>query len=222
MIISIWTLLIGIGLMKMNRVLDYLNYLFPNPKCELVYHNDYELLMAIVLSAQSTDKRVNQVMPFIFQKYPTLKLLKQADIADLEAIIRPVGSFRRKALYLRNIAIILDEKYDGVVPKNRDELISFPGVGRKTINVFLSEYYHEPTIAVDTHVERVSKRLGLANLSDDVLQVEKKLMKKFPKKHWARLHLQLVLFGRYHCKAVKPLCENCRLVDICKEKKKNV
>ena len=206
--------------MMMNRISNYLNYLFPDPKCELMYHNDYELLMAIVLSAQSTDKRVNQVMPLVLKKYPTLKLLKEADLADLEKIIRPVGSFRRKSLYLKSIAEILDEKYDGIVPKSREELILFPGVGRKTANVFLSEYYQEPAIAVDTHVERVSKRLGLASFTDNVLQVEQKLMKKFLKKDWAKTHLQLVLFGRYYCKAVKPLCKNCELVDICKEKKK--
>ena len=204
----------------MNKIMDYLNYLFPEPKCELIYHSDYELLMAIVLSAQSTDKRVNQVMPLVLKKYPTLELLKEAKLDDLEKIIRPVGSFRKKSLYLKNIAKILDDKYDGIVPRNREELILFPGVGRKTANVFLSEYYQEPAIAVDTHVERVSKRLGLASYSDNVLQIEQKLMKKFLKKDWAKLHLQFVLFGRYYCKAVKPLCKDCKLVDICKEKKK--
>lgn len=208
--------------MMMSKIDDYLEYLFPEPKCELIYHTDYELLMAIVLSAQSTDKRVNKVMPKIIKKYPTLKKLKQANLVDLEAIIHSVGSFRRKALYLRDIAKILDENYNGKVPRGRDELISLPGVGRKTANVFLSEYYQEPAIAVDTHVGRVSKRLGLASFDDDVVQIEQKLMKKFFPKDWGRRHLQLVLFGRYYCKAVKPLCASCKLVDICKEKKKNL
>lgn len=208
--------------MMMSKIDDYLEYLFPEPKCELIYHTDYELLMAIVLSAQSTDKRVNKVMPKIIKKYPTLKRLKQANLVDLEAIIHSVGSFRRKALYLRDIAKILDENYNGKVPRGRDELISLPGVGRKTANVFLSEYYQEPAIAVDTHVGRVSKRLGLASFDDDVVQIEQKLMKKFFPKDWGRRHLQLVLFGRYYCKAVKPLCASCKLVDICKEKKKNL
>ena len=208
--------------MMMSKIDDYLEYLFPEPKCELIYHTDYELLMAIVLSAQSTDKRVNKVMPKIIKKYPTLKKLKQANLVDLEAIIHSVGSFRRKALYLRDIAKILDENYNGKVPRGRDELISLPGVGRKTANVFLSEYYQEPAIAVDTHVGRVSKRLGLASFDDDVVQIEQKLMKKFFQKDWGRRHLQLVLFGRYYCKAVKPLCASCKLVDICKEKKKNL
>ena len=123
---------------------------------------------------------------------------------------------------MRDIAKILDENYNGKVPRDRDKLISLPGVGRKTANVFLSEYYQEPAIAVDTHVGRVSKRLGLASFDDDVVQIEQKLMKKFFPKDWGRRHLQLVLFGRYYCKAVKPLCASCKLVDICKEKKKNL
>ena len=206
-----------------NRLIEeYLDYLFPNPKCELIYHTDYELLMAVVLSAQSTDKRVNTVTPIIFKRYSTLKELKEADLRDLEDIIRPVGSFRKKASYIKDIATILVDEFNGIVPRDRDILMKFPGVGRKTINVFLSEYYNEPAIAVDTHVERISKRLGIASKNDDVLKVEKKLMKFFKKEEWGRRHLQLVLFGRYHCKAIKPECRDCRLKDICKEKKKNI
>lgn len=204
--------------MKTNRIEEYLDFLFPDPKCELNYTTDYELLMAIMLSAQSTDKRVNMVMPVIFEKFPTLSLLKNASVLELEEIIRPVGSFRKKTAYLIEIARRIDEEYNGVVPKNRDILESFPGIGRKTVNVFLSEFYGEAAIAVDTHVERVSKRLGLASKNDNVRQIENKLMKKFAKKNWSRRHLQLVLFGRYHCKAVKPLCSECKLVDICKKK----
>ena len=205
--------------MKTNLIVDYLDLLFPNPKCELIYNNDYQLLIAIVLSAQSTDKKVNTVTPIIFSRYPTLKDLKKADLKDLEAIIRVVGSQHKKASYIKNIATIIVDEYNGIVPRDRDKLIKLPGVGRKTINVFLSEYYNEPAIAVDTHVERVSKRLGLANKKDDVLTIENKLMKKFPKDKWAKLHLQLVLFGRYHCKAIKPECSNCHLKEICKEKR---
>ena len=203
--------------MKMNRIGTYLDSLFPNPQCELIYHSDYELLLAIVLSAQSTDKRVNMVTPILFHQYPTLGALKQAKRTDLEEIIRPVGSFRKKAFYVQEIARRLDEEYEGEVPMDRDILGTFPGVGRKTINVFLSEFYHIPAIGVDTHVERVSKRLGIAFVHDSVLTVEEKLMKKFPKKEWGRRHLQMVLFGRYYCKAVKPECETCSLKDICKE-----
>ena len=165
--------------------MDYLDELFPNPKCELTYFNDYSLLMAIVLSAQSTDKRVNMVTPIIFNKYKTLEDLSNADLEDLENIIRPVGSFRKKSIYLKEIANILVNKYSGVVPKDKESLVLLPGVGGKTANVFLSEFYKYPAIAVDTHVERVSKRLKLAYMKDDVKKVEEKLMKKFPKdKGW--------------------------------------
>lgn len=209
--------------MKRTNSIDlYLDELFPNPKCELNYNNDYELLIAIVLSAQSTDKRVNTVTPIIFNRYNSLKALKKASIEDLENIIRPVGSFRRKASYIKDIAIILDEEYNGVVPMDRDLLIKLPGVGRKTANVFLSEFYNIPAIAVDTHVERVSKRLKLSSRNDDVLKIEKKLEKYFSKDVWAKRHLQLVLFGRYFCKAIKPECRDCKLKDICIEKNKRV
>ena len=206
--------------MKMNNIGNYLDVLFPNPRCELIYHNDYELLISIVLSAQTTDKRVNMVTPILFGKYPNLESLSKAEIEDLESILRPIGSFHKKAEYVREIAFLLDTKYHGKVPRDREELLKLPGVGRKTINVFLSEYYHEPAIGVDTHVERVSKRLGIASKKDNVLKVEERLMKFFPKEEWGKRHLQMVLFGRYYCKAIKPECESCRLKDICIEKKK--
>ena len=209
-------------MMIQNKLLEYLDYLFSNPKCELIYQNDYQLLMAVVLSAQSTDKRVNSVTPIIFSKYPTLEDLAAASLEDLEDIIRPVGSFRKKASFLKSIANRLVFEFDGVVPTDRDILESFPGVGRKTVNVFLAEFYHYPAIAVDTHVERVSKRLKLAYQKDSVLDVERKLMKKVPKERRAKFHLQMVLFGRYYCKAVKPLCKDCPLKEYCREKKKNL
>ena len=209
-------------MMIQNKLLEYLDYLFPNPKCELTYQTDYQLLMAVVLSAQSTDKRVNSVTPIIFSKYPTLEDLANASLEDLEDIIRPVGSFRKKSSYLKEIATRLVSEFDGVVPVDREILESFPGVGRKTVNVFLAEFYHYPAIAVDTHVERVSKRLKLAYQKDSVLDVERKLMKKIPRDRWAKFHLQMVLFGRYYCKAVKPLCKDCPLVEYCREKKKNL
>ena len=204
----------------MSDIGEYLDYLFPNPKCELVYHNDYELLIAIVLSAQTTDVRVNSVTSLLFSKYNSLEKLKNANINDIENIIKPIGSFRKKAMYIINIASILVDEYDGIVPKNRDDLIKMPGVGRKTINVFLSEFYNIPAIGVDTHVERVSKRLRLARKNDSVLTIERKLMKFFPREEWGKRHIQMVLFGRYYCKAIKPDCKNCRLKDICIEKKK--
>lgn len=207
--------------MTKNDVAQYLDMLIPDPKCELIYHTDYELLMAIVLSAQSTDKRVNMVTKVLFDKYPTLEAIAEADLNDLEVIIKSVGSYHKKSIFIKEIAKILINDYDVIVPRSHDALVTFPGVGRKSANVFLSEYYHDPYIAVDTHVERVCKRLGLANRKDNVLTIEKKLMKCYPKADWGKRHLQLVLFGRYYCKAIKPLCSECKLKDICKEKKKN-
>ena len=205
---------------KIDLINSYLDELFPEPKCELNYSNDYELLISIMLSAQSTDKRVNQVTSILFDKYKSLEALNEANLEDLENIIRSVGSFRKKSQYIKDIASTLITKYNGVVPRNHDLLVEINGIGRKTANVFLSEYYNEPYIAVDTHVSRVSKRLGLARKNDDVLTIEKKLQKKFDKSLWAKRHLQLVLFGRYKCKAISPLCSDCKLKDICNEKKK--
>ena len=205
---------------KVKRIENYLDTLFPNPTCELIYHKDWELLIAVVLSAQSTDKRVNSVTPILFKQYPTLKDLKEAEIKDLENILRPIGSFHKKAYYVKEIARILAEEYQGNMPKERELLEALPGVGRKTVNVVLSEFYHYPAIAVDTHVERISKRLYLAALKDNPYQVEQKLMKKFAKEKWGKRHLQMVLFGRYYCKAVKPTCENCPLTDICRNHKR--
>lgn len=215
--------MIGLKMEKMNninKIESYLDILYPDPKCELNYNKDYELLIAIVLSAQATDKSVNLVTPNLFKKYPSLCDLKEARIEDIISIIKSIGTYNRKALYVKEIARILDEECGGVVPSDRKKLESMPGVGRKVTNVFLSEWYHLPNIAVDTHVDRVSKRLGLASNKDNVLKVEKKLEKCFLKENWSRRHLQLVLFGRYKCKSVKPDCSNCLLRDICKYKEK--
>lgn len=205
---------------KSKLVREYLDELFPNPKCELNYNNDYELLIAICLSAQTTDKRVNEVTKVLFEKYPRLEDIKNADVKDLEQIIRPLGSFRKKSCYVKELSTIIVDKYSSVVPTARTDLESLPGVGRKTVNVFLGEFYNYPAIAVDTHVERVSKRLRIAKKDNNVKEVEEKLMKFYPKKEWAKRHLQMVLFGRYYCKAIKPLCEDCKLKEYCKEKRK--
>ena len=202
--------------MKIDVIESYLEELFPDARCELNYNKDYELLMATVLSAQTTDKRVNMVTSVLFNKYNTLYKLKNAPLEDISNIIRSIGSFRKKASYIKEIARILDDDYNGVVPNDRKLLESFPGVGRKTCNVVLSNIYDVPAIAVDTHVERVSKRLGLAKNNDSVRTVEDKLKRKFKRNVWSKRHHQLVLFGRYHCKAISPLCETCKLKSICK------
>ena len=197
----------------------YLDELFPDPRCELNYNKDYELLIAVVLSAQTTDKRVNSVTSILFDKYPNLEALSKADINDIMEIIKPIGTFHKKAVFVKEIANILLNEYDGKVPNDRASLEKMPGVGRKTANVVLSNLFDVPAIAVDTHVARVSKRLNLAKQNDDVTKIEKKLMKKFTKENWSKRHHQLVLFGRYQCKAASPNCANCKLKDICKAKK---
>lgn len=202
-----------------KEIEDYLDELFPNPKCELEYHKDYELLIAVVLSAQTTDKRVNSVTPILFEKYPSLEELSKAELEDIMKIIKPIGTFHKKAIFVRDIAKILVENYNGKVPNDRHALEAMPGVGRKTANVVLSNLFDVPAIAVDTHVSRVSKRLGLAKSKDDVSVIEKKLMKKFDKSTWSKRHHQMVLFGRYHCKAMSPNCSECKLRSICKDSK---
>lgn len=204
--------------MKNKIILDGLDKLFPNPKCELEYNKDYELLLATMLSAQTTDKRVNTVTRVLFKKYDTLEKLDKLSIKEIENEIKTIGMYKQKAKYFKNIVSEII-KLGGYVPNNRDELLKLEGVGRKTINIVLSNLYNEPCIAVDTHVERTSKRLGLVNDNDNVLTIENKLMKEFPKDKWNRLHHQLVLFGRYKCKAIKPECIDCPFKDICKEKR---
>ena len=201
----------------MNDIIDYLDELFPNPRCELNYNKDYELLIAVMLSAQTTDKRVNMVTDILFKKYEDLESLSSASLNDIIDIIRPIGTFNKKADNIINISKRLIKETNGIVPNDREYLESLPGVGRKTTNVVLSNLYDVPVIAVDTHVARVSKRFGIAKKNDDALKIEKKLTKYFPNDKLSRLHHQLVLFGRYYCKAKKPMCVNCKLKNICKK-----
>lgn len=205
--------------MKINDILKLLDKMIPNPKCELNYNKDYELLIATVLSAQCTDKRVNEVTKDLFSEYDIYSLSK-SNKKDIEKIIYSCGNYKKKADYIIELSKKLINDYNGVVPNDRDYLKSLPGVGRKTTNVVLSNLFDVPTIAVDTHVERVSKRLNLVNDKDSVIKVENKLMKKIPKNKWSRVHHQLVLFGRYICKSIKPECDKCLLKDYCKYYKK--
>ena len=205
--------------MVIDKFNDKLDLMFPDARCELNYNKDYELLIATVLSAQCTDKRVNEVTSVLFSKY-SLEGLKTASKEEIENIIRSCGSYTKKASYIKEIASSLLDNYDGHVPNNREYLESLPGVGRKTTNVVLSNLFEVPAIAVDTHVERVSKRLKIARKNDTVLTVEKKLMKMIPKDKWSRSHHQMVLFGRYICKAKGPMCCDCAFYDDCNCKDK--
>ena len=202
--------------MKINEILNYIYSLYPNAHCELEYTKDYELLIAIVLSAQTTDKRVNEVTKVLFNKYNSLEELSNAPLEDIENIIKSIGTFKKKSIFIKNIATSLLNDYKGNVPNDRSYLESLNGVGRKTVNVFLSEFYQVPSIAVDTHVERVSKRLKLAKNNATVKEVEESLMKKIPENLWIKTHHSLIFFGRYHCKAINPNCKNCKLTNICK------
>ena len=209
-------------MMKMNsiktlEIINYLNELFPDARCELNYNKDYELLIAVVLSAQTTDKRVNSVTQILFSEYDNLEVLSKAKIASIASIIKPIGTFQKKAIFVKEIATILHEEYNDRVPNDRKSLEKLPGVGRKTASVVLSNLFNVPSFAVDTHVSRVSKGLGLAKEIDSVEKIEEKLKRKFDKNDWTRLHHQFVLFGRYKCKAIKPLCDDCKLKSICKK-----
>lgn len=208
--------------MKMTKeILDYLDEIIPNPKCELNYQKDYELLIAVMLSAQTTDKRVNMVTKELFTKYDTLEKLSKASLKDIEKLIYQLGSYTKKSRAVIEIATKLLEN-NSKVPNDRTFLESLPMVGRKTTSVVLSELFNEPNIAVDTHVERTAKRLKLAPQKATVLEVEKALKKKFPKDKWCKLHLQLVHFGRYYCTAKNPKCKNCKLKNNCTYYKKKV
>lgn len=201
-----------------REIFDYLNQIIPNPKCELNYSKDYELLIAVMLSAQTTDKRVNIVTKELFTKYNSLEKLSKAKLEDIEKIIYTLGNYAKKSKAVIEIANSIMKK--GHVPNDRTYLESLPMVGRKTVSVVLSELYNEPNIAVDTHVERTSKRLGLAKEDATVLEVEKSLKRKIPKEMWCKAHLQLVHFGRYFCTAKKPNCKVCKLKKLCKYDKK--
>ena len=203
---------------KAEQMLSYLEELIPNPVCELNYNKDYELIIAVMLSAQTTDKRVNIVTKELFSKYNNIDKLAYAKEEDIDKIIHSLGNYTKKSKAVIEIAKQI-RKW-GYVPNNRTMLETLPMVGRKTVSVILSELFKEPNIAVDTHVERVSKRLGLAKEKSTVLEVENSLKKKIPKDKWCDTHLRMVHFGRYYCTAKKPNCNTCKLKDICKYKRR--
>ncbi|MGI6781258.1 MAG: endonuclease III [Acholeplasmataceae bacterium] len=200
---------------KKELIIRTLNEMFPNPKSDLNYTNHFEMLIAVVLSAQTTDVSVNKVTPILFSKYPNPKALMDADILELEDILKSIGLYKTKARNIKNLSKILHDKFNSEIPSKREDLESLPGVGRKTANVVLANAFNRNVIAVDTHVNRVSKRLGIACESDNILQVENKIVKYFAKDDLKKLHHQLIFFGRYHCLARSPKCENCPLQNIC-------
>lgn len=206
--------------MKMtpNEILDQLTRLFPDAKCELNHETPFQLVVAVALSAQTTDVSVNKVTPALFAAYPDALALSQANVEDVEALIRNIGLYRNKAKNIIECAKMIVKDYQGIVPSTMKELTRLPGVGRKTANVVMSVAFDIPAIAVDTHVERVSKRLGLAKVGDSVLEVEQKLKRKLDRERWNHAHHLFIFFGRYFCTARNPQCEACPFVSFCKKK----
>ncbi|AIE60511.1 endonuclease III [Bacillus methanolicus] len=207
---------------QIRYCLDKMAEMFPNAHGELNHSNPFELLIAVLLSAQCTDALVNKVTKDLFKKYKTPEDYLSVPLEELQNDIRSIGLYRNKAKNIQSLCRMLIDEYGGLVPMDRDELMKLPGVGRKTANVVVSVAFGVPAIAVDTHVERVSKRLGICRWKDSVLEVEKTLMRKVPKEEWSITHHRMIFFGRYHCKAQNPKCELCPLLDLCREGKKRM
>lgn len=205
---------------EIRFVLDTMGEMFPRANIELTFSNPLELVIAVLLSAQTTDVNVNRVTPELFKRFKTPEDYLRVPVTEIEDIIRSIGLYRTKAKNIQALCRTLIDEFDGEVPKTRDGLMSLAGVGRKTANVVMSVAFDEPAIAVDTHVERVAKRLALCRWKDSVLQVEKTLMHKIPKEEWSVTHHRMIFFGRYHCKARNPECSECPLLNICREGKK--
>ena len=196
--------------------------LFPDAHCELNHRNAFELLIATILSAQATDVGVNKVTPKLFERFPTPAHLAAASEEAVIECIQSLGLYRSKAKNIRLCAQQLLERFNGEVPHTREELVSLAGVGRKTANVVMSVAFNIPAFAVDTHVERISKRLQICRQKDTVLEVEETLCRKIPKELWSRAHHWMIFFGRYHCVARKPKCHECPLLEMCAFGKREV
>lgn len=207
--------------MENKEILDLIYKMFPNPHCELEYFDDFSFLCAVVLSAQTTDKAVNLVTKPLFLKYPTVFDIASSSEDELIPILRPIGLMKNKSHYLIKISKAIVEGYGGKVPHDFNELIKLPGVGRKTANVFLAEIDKRPAIAVDTHVNRVSYRLGLSSSIDNVLKTEHELEAGFDEKDWIKAHYGLLFMGRYKCLSKNPKCSDCNLKSICRYEKRD-
>lgn len=205
---------------KALNMIDVIANMFPNAECELVHDNAFELTIAVLLSAQTTDNAVNKITKPLFEKYKRPEDYIAVDIAELENDIRTIGLYRNKAKNIKKLCQSLLDKFNGQIPQTHADLESLAGVGRKTANVVMSVAFDEPSLAVDTHVERVSKRLGICRWKDNVRQVEDKLCKVVPRDRWNKTHHQLIFFGRYHCLSRSPKCDICPLFEDCREGQK--
>jgi len=206
----------------LTRILTYFDEILPEAGCELNYRQPHELLIAVMLSAQTSDASVNRVTPILFSRFNSVEALAQADREEVETIIRSIGLFKTKAKNIIAAMRMMQERFSGAVPSDKAFLTSLPGVGIKTANVVRAELFHIPEIAVDTHVTRIAKRLGFVKMSDDVTTIEKKLRKRLPIERYIKTHHQMIHFGRYYCQARGMKCAHCPLVDICHEKNKNL
>jgi endonuclease-3 len=207
--------------MSVPEILEHLEEMYPDAHCELNHRNAYEMAVAVILSAQTTDASVNKVTPALFERYPDVQSLAEGNTEEIAFYIRSLGLYRNKARSIHGFAKAVVERFDGQVPHTMEELVTLPGVGRKCANVILSECFGLPGLAVDTHVSRVAKRLGLAYQKDDVSTIERKLKKKVPEERWSKTHHQMIFFGRYRCHARNPECDGCPFVKICHEKNKH-
>lgn len=200
-----------------DKIIKLLDEYIPNPVTELEYNSDFQLLVAVILSAQCTDKRVNIVTKELFKQYKTPQDFANMDLATLERLIHPCGFYHNKAVNIINCSKMIVKKFNGQVPTNFDDLVSLPGVGRKTANVMLIVAFNTPAIPVDTHIFRVSNRLGLTNAKNET-ECEEQLVKLFADKKelWGKIHHLILLYGRYNCKAINPMCDNCIISQYCK------
>lgn len=204
---------------KSLAIIDSLKRVIKNPICELDFKNNFELICAVMLSAQTTDKRVNLVTKELFRKYPDSKALMNAEYEDVYDIISSVGLAKNKTINLINLAKCIENEYNGKVPSEFDKLILLPGVGRKTASVVLAVGFKIPAFPVDTHLHRLAYRFGYIKKNESVLKAEEAFKKYIPKELWIDAHHYFLLYGRYYCKAIKPLCDDCQLKQFCKIKK---
>ena len=211
-----------VGRERLKKILAIIGEMYPEARGELEWETPFQLLIAVILSAQTTDKAVNKITPNLWKKYPEIADLANANLEDVEDCLRTIGLYKNKAKNIVKTARAILRDFDGKVPKTHKELESLPEVGRKTANVVLAEVYGIPSIAVDTHVSRIAKRLNISAPDADVTEIEQDLMKKIPKKDWILTHHRLIFFGRYHCLAKKPKCDICPVQAYCKYYKDNV
>ena len=211
-----------VGRERLKKILAIIGEMYAEARGELEWETPFQLLIAVILSAQTTDKAVNKITPNLWKKYPEIADLANANLEDVEDCLRTIGLYKNKAKNIVKTARAILRDFDGKVPKTHKELESLPGVGRKTANVVLAEVYGIPSIAVDTHVSRIAKRLNISAPDADVTEIEQDLMKKIPKKDWILTHHRLIFFGRYHCLAKKPKCDICPVQAYCKYYKDNV